>query len=214
MAKNVSVIALLAAVKRGFWKKRMSSIGWSVCSSQAMNDVDGDDADGEARRAPAGRSSPCAGPSMMPNSRRAEADDRQHARRAGRACRWLGSFDVGHEEVAGDEGDDADREVDPEHRAPREVLEQQAAGDRADGHAEAGEPGPDGDRPAPLAGVAEDVGEDRQRRRHDQRPADAHEGPAGDQLRRSVVDSAADDRADARTGRCRSAGRPCGRSGR
>ena len=27
MAKNVSVIAPLAAVKRGFWKKRMSSIG-------------------------------------------------------------------------------------------------------------------------------------------------------------------------------------------
>ena len=37
MAKNVSVIARLAAVNRGFLKKLMSSIGWSVCSSQRMN---------------------------------------------------------------------------------------------------------------------------------------------------------------------------------
>ena len=47
-------------------------------------------------------------------------------------------------------------------------------------------PCPDGDRPAPLARVAEDVGQDRQRRRHDQRATDAHERPGEDQLRRRV----------------------------
>ena len=34
MAKNVSVMAELAALNRGLRKNRMSSIGWSVCSSQ------------------------------------------------------------------------------------------------------------------------------------------------------------------------------------
>src|SRR5436305_1715251 len=36
-AKNVSVIAWLAAVKRGLRKNPTSSIGWSLCSSQAAN---------------------------------------------------------------------------------------------------------------------------------------------------------------------------------
>ena len=113
---------------------------------------------------------------------RAEADDRQRPRRAGRACPGWGRGTSGCRKTPAIEGDDADRDVDPEHRAPREVLEQQAAGDRADGHGETGEAGPDGDRPAPLAGIAEHVGQDRQRRRHDQRAADAHERPAGDQV--------------------------------
>ena len=45
-------------------------------------------------------------------------------------------------------------------------------------------PGPDGDRPTAFLRVAEHVGQDRQRRRHDQRAADAHQRPGGDQLRR------------------------------
>ena len=40
---------------------------------------------------------------------------------------------------------------------------------------------PDADRHGPLAGVGEDVGEDRQRRRHDQRGADAHHRAGRDQ---------------------------------
>ena len=62
-----------------------------------------------------------------------------------------------------------DRHVDEEDRAPPEVLEQQAADHRADGAAGAGDRRPHADGPAPLTRVAEDVGEQRQRGRHDQR---------------------------------------------
>ena len=87
------------------------------------------------------------------------------------------------------------------HRAPPEVLEQEAAGDRAEADAEAGHAGPDADRLAPLGRVGEHVGDDRQRRRHDERAADAHERPGGDQLRRPTVASADSDRADAEDAR-------------
>ena len=63
---------------------------------------------------------------------------------------------------------------------PARVLDQPAAGDRADGDAEPG----DG-RPAPIAfgrsSGGEDGGDDRQRRRHDERAADAHQRARGDQ---------------------------------
>jgi hypothetical protein len=62
------------------------------------------------------------------------------------------------------------------------VLEQEAAGHRAEGDGDARESGPDRDRPATLLGITEDVGEDRQRGRHDQRAADAHERTGEDQL--------------------------------
>ena len=75
-------------------------------------------------------------------------------------------------------------------------LQQQAADHRADGHAEAGEAGPDGDRPAPLARVAEHVGEDRQGGRHDQRPADAHQRRGWRSAASAMPDSADEHRAD------------------
>ena len=53
--------------------------------------------------------------------------------------------------------------------------------DRADRHGEADRAGPDADRPAALARV-EDVGDDRQRHRHDRRAADAHERAGRDEL--------------------------------
>ena len=61
------------------------------------------------------------------------------------------SLRVGHEEVAEDERGDHDRHVHEEHRAPPEVREQRAAGDRADADAERGHAGPDADRLGPLA---------------------------------------------------------------
>ena len=61
------------------------------------------------------------------------------------------------------------------------MLEQEAAGDRADGGAGAGQAGPDGDGLGPLLG-REDVGQDRQGRRHDEGGADAHDRPEGDEL--------------------------------
>ena len=71
---------------------------------------------------------------------------------SGSRAPWLGSFDVGMRKNPSDERDERDRDVDPEDRAPPEVVEQQSAGDGSDRHAEPGEAGPDGDRPAPLAG--------------------------------------------------------------
>ena len=76
MAKNVRVIALLAAVKRGFWKNRMSSIGVGVCSSQVMNDARAMTPTANPPTT-SGSVQPFAGPSMMPNSSDPEADDRQ-----------------------------------------------------------------------------------------------------------------------------------------
>jgi len=65
------------------------------------------------------------------------------------------------------------------------VLEQQAADDRADGHAEADRAGPHADGAAALARV-EDVGDDRQGRGHDRRGAEAHEGTGPDELVRGA----------------------------
>ena len=62
MAKNVSVIALLAAVKRGFLKKL--HVEHRVVGVQLPEDerADGDDADDERRRARRVGSSPWPGP--------------------------------------------------------------------------------------------------------------------------------------------------------
>ena len=62
IAKNVSVIATLAALKRGFLKKRMSSIGWSVCSSHSTNAAEQHDADDEGTGDREPTSSPWPGP--------------------------------------------------------------------------------------------------------------------------------------------------------
>ena len=94
---------------------------------------------------------PFDGPSMMPNSSDAETDERQHrADGIESACGRV--LRLRHEEVTGDQRGDPDRDVHPEHRAPREVLEQHATDDRSEGHAETGEARPDGDRPTALPG--------------------------------------------------------------
>ena len=54
---------------------------------------------------------------------------------AGAAAAWK----VGHDGADGDERDRGQRDVDPEHRAPVEVGEQQAAERRADDDADAGD---------------------------------------------------------------------------
>ena len=63
----MSVTAVLAAVKRGFSKKPMSSMGWSVCSSHMMKHAS---AATPTANAPSTRVlvQPWSGPSMMPNS--------------------------------------------------------------------------------------------------------------------------------------------------
>ena len=180
MAKNVIVMAMLAAVNRRFLKKRTSSIGWSVCSSQATNGAEHQDAADEARHDH--RVGPALGRRLDDRPQQGDEARRSTApRRAGRGGGPSGRATAAAGTGPADEGDDAHRDVDEEHRAPPEVLQQEAADHRADGAAGAGDGGPDADGPAPLAWVAEDVGEQRQGGRHDQRGADAHERPGDDQ---------------------------------
>jgi hypothetical protein len=54
------------------------------------------------------------------------------------------------------------------------VVEQQPADDRPERDPGAARGGPEADRALPLVAVGERVGDDRQRRGHDQRSADAH----------------------------------------
>ena len=76
---------------------------------------------------------------------------------------------------------DADRDVDPEDARPADVLDQEAAEQRAEGEAEARDAGPDADRRGePLARERGD--EDRERERVHDRGADALERARGDQL--------------------------------
>ena len=74
-----------------------------------------------------------------------------------------------HQHHRTDDRQDHDGDVDEKDRSPPEVLEQVAAGQRADHHPEAGHACPQRDRPRPLALIGEHVGDDRQRGRHDER---------------------------------------------
>ena len=162
----------------------MSSIGWSVCSSHSDERRRARRRRRRRRRRPCGSVQPFAGPSMMPNSKRAEADDRQH--RAERVELAL----VGVLRLRDRRRRRATSAMAPIGTLTQNTeLHEKCSSRRPPvtgpiGDAEPGEAGPDGDRPAPLVRVAEHVGQDRQRRRHDQRAADAHERSADDQLHR------------------------------
>src|SRR5579862_2956225 len=68
-----------------------------------------------------------------------------------------------------------DRDRSEEDRAPGEVLKQEAACDRAERHAKAGDPGPHADRRLSFPGVGEGIGEDGQSGREDQGRGQAHQ---------------------------------------
>ena len=143
MAKNTSVMAALAAREAGFSKKRTSSIGWSVCSSH-------DDERGRARRRRRRSADdrrvdvqPLVGrlddrPQQRDRARRSTA-----RRRSGRAAARRGPCEVGQR---GSGRRRARRStighVHEEHRAPPEVLEQEAADHRAERDADAGDARP------------------------------------------------------------------------
>jgi hypothetical protein len=86
-----------------------------------------------------------------------------------------------HEEDSRHEGHGDDRDVEPEDRAPREPLQEQAADEGAEPDSDAGDGRPDADRLSALL-AREHVDDDRQGRGHDHRAADAHEGAQGDEL--------------------------------
>ena len=78
------------------------------------------------------------------------------------------------EEVAEHERERADRHVHEEHRAPVEVLDQEAPEHRAERDTDTRHPRPNPDRARPFV-TGERVGQDRQCRREDERGSDAHE---------------------------------------
>jgi hypothetical protein len=61
------------------------------------------------------------------------------------------------------------------------VIEEQPTDHRAEGDAESARRGPQANGLLPLAALAEQVGDDRQRGRHDQRRPDTHAGARGDE---------------------------------
>ena len=85
--------------------------------------------------------------------------------------------------------DDDDRDVDQEHRAPPEVLEQEPAEQRPEGDRATDCRCPDADRLAALRG-REDHGDDRQRHGQHRRAADAHQPTRDDQLHRGLGEGA------------------------
>ncbi len=74
-----------------------------------------------------------------------------------------------------------DRHVDQEDRAPPEVGEEHAAGDRADGDGDADSAGPDADGLGLLLAL-EDVHEDGEGGRHHEGGAEAHQCAEDDEL--------------------------------
>jgi hypothetical protein len=80
------------------------------------------------------------------------------------------------------EGDQAHRDVDPEHPLPAEPFGEDSAEEDARRAAGAGDRAPDAQRPVALGAVAEGGRDDRERRRRDDRGAEALGGAGGDQL--------------------------------
>src|SRR6478752_8329752 len=93
MAKNVNVIARFAAVKRGFLKKLMSSIGWSVYRSHRMKQATPTMPMTKAVSTVA-LPQPSVGPSMMANSR-APRPTIDNPAPSGSSLGAVGSFDSG-----------------------------------------------------------------------------------------------------------------------
>ena len=129
-------------------------------------------------------SQPCSGASMRANTMATtpivdSTAPRRVERRLVRVARRR------HQPRAEADGPEHERHVDQEHRAPPEVGEERAADQRPEAATGAGEARPDGDRLGAFV-RREDVDQDRQRRRHDERRADAHHATADDQLRSST----------------------------
>ena len=78
-------------------------------------------------------------------------------------------------------GEDRDGHVDPEHRVPAGVLDQEPPDQRSDRQAETRHPGPDADHQGQFA-AGEDLGQQRQRQRGQEGRADALHRPCPDQF--------------------------------
>ena len=83
-----------------------------------------------------------------------------------------GRLGLGHEDRGQHDRGSADRQVDPEHRAPVDELDERAADDRPERHRDADDAAPDADRPGALHPAGEHLGDDRHRDRVQHRTAD------------------------------------------
>ena len=100
-AKKASVIAALAAAKRGLRNRRTSSIGSGARRSQATNAASSDGGDGEARRGSCASVQPRVGASMMRPHERGQAGGGEREAGRGRAAARRGRG-LRDEEAAGD----------------------------------------------------------------------------------------------------------------
>ena len=88
---------------------------------------------------------------------------------------------LAQEPRCGREHDRADGQVDEEDPRPAQVRGQNAADQHADRPADPGGSAPHAERDVALAPFAKRGDDDRQRRRHEQRPAEPLQGPRNDQ---------------------------------
>jgi hypothetical protein len=177
--RKVSVIAPLAAENRGVLEEVQVEHRMVAAALPGQEDDEQSDAQSESTEDLRG------GPAVSGRlDDGGEQDAERSDRQQGTARVGLGRRRVlrlGDVPVAQEQPDDHDRNVDQKDGPPPEVGQQKAAGDRAEPQPQGRDPGPDSDRFGPLLGVGEHVGQDRQRRRHDERPADAHQGAGADQ---------------------------------
>ena len=172
---------VVAAANCGFRKNRRSSMGSSTRSSHNANNTRIVAANPNENSVSA-ETQPRVGASMIEytNAPMPRIDNIAPTRSSDGSCSSLARRD---QEGASDQGKRDNRDVGEEDRTPPEVLEQPTAAHTAERGADTREASPDGDGSLALVG-RKHVGENGQRRGHDQRRTDAHRGPGGDELTR------------------------------
>ena len=99
----------------------------------------------------------------------------------GSISRIVADLDSGTKIAVSRIADRADRQVDPEHRAPVDQLDERTADDRAERHRDADDAAPDADRAGPLHPTGEHLRDDRHRDGVHHRAADRLQEARGDQ---------------------------------
>ena len=163
----------LAALKRGLRKTRTSSIGCALRRSHATNAAMIAAPAANAARIDRGAPAAVRRLDEAPDDRR-QPGGRQPRAERGRAAALRGRATRARAPRRPTSASATTGMLTRKIAVPVEVLEQPAAGDRPGGDAEPGHPGPDRDGLGPLV-RREDVRQDRERRRHDRRGAEAHQ---------------------------------------
>ena len=184
MAKNCRNSDADPVAKPRCRNRRGSSSGSSVRSSASTN-ATRKTTPPMSPTSVSGSVQPRSGPSMMPSTSSPMPTRGEHRAERVEADVLLGARARHDERSTPMQRERGERGGDDEDRAPRELLEQRARREDAEGAAGAGEAGPDADRLGPLLG-REHAGDGRERAGHEQRGADAHERAQRDELVRRV----------------------------